>query len=80
MMGSDYYPPGVTGREYQIAGAEAEYTDERTSWCPNDACALFNQDQDIMIDLSRYGHEEWGTAKCRECGTEWEFENEVSYE
>lgn len=74
---SDYYPAGVTGREYAIAGPDREFTDERMSWCPNMECPLYNEEQDIEMDLTQYGNEEWGTAKCASCSTEWEYSGDV---
>jgi hypothetical protein len=66
------YPPGVTGREYEIAGPSREYTDTRK-------CAAVEETPDGMglgdecgwegeVDIAGYGEENWWV--CPKCGTE----------
>jgi hypothetical protein len=62
------YPSGVSGNEYQIAGPDAEYTAERTLQCWNGDCAMFEQDQDVELDLQAHRGEEWGDWACGTCG------------
>lgn len=76
-MSYSNYPPGVTGMEYEIAGPDVEYDTTIINWCPNEDCSLYNQDQDIEIEMSRYHQREWGTAKCSECGHTWDIEREI---
>jgi rubredoxin len=53
------YPPGVTGGEYQIAGADREV--EEQVECPE--CGL-----DAIQLVSYYGYERWWT--CTVCRSE----------
>lgn len=66
-----YYPEGVSGREYQIAGPQAEWSDIRTVSCGNSDCAMFDVEHDVELDLEAYDWQEWGTWRCDECG-EWQ--------
>lgn len=75
-MMSGYYPAGVTGNEYQIAGPQAEWTDYRTVFCGNEQCAQFNQEQDVELALEAYDWQEWGEWVC-ECGQENEYSGEI---
>lgn len=77
---SGYYPEGVTGNEYQIAGPEREFSDERTVYCYNDDCEQFENAQDVTFDLQAHGSAEWGSWTCPVCKTEQEYEAEVTYE
>jgi len=70
------YPAGVTGSEYQIAGPDIEYTGERVVQCWNNDCAMFEQDQDIEIDLSAYNGEEWGEWVCPACQEKRDYTGE----
>lgn len=47
------YPPGVSGNEYEIAGPDREFTDERD-------CS--NCDRTAVVDVTGYGWEEWWTC------------------
>ncbi|NBT76237.1 MAG: hypothetical protein EBT15_09780 [Betaproteobacteria bacterium] len=77
---SGYYPDGVTGNEYAIAGADREWDDERTVACQNEDCAEFEVDTDLEVALSSYGSSEWGSFTCPACGTQGEYEGEVNDE
>lgn len=77
---SGYYPDGVTGNEYQIAGADREWDDERVVHCQNADCAVFDQAQDVEVALSSYRSQEWGSWVCPTCGTQGEYEAEVEVE
>ena len=74
---SGYYPEGVTGREYEIAGAEREWTEERIAWCDSESCADYEVEKDILIDLQSYGSDEWGTWNCETCGHENDYSGEA---
>jgi hypothetical protein len=63
------YPPGVTGNEYEIAGPDREFEDERT--CPD--C-----DQVSIVDVTGYGWEEWWT--CPWCKAEVSEVNEPDWD
>jgi hypothetical protein len=77
---SGYYPEGVTGNEYQIAGADREWDDERTVYCHNEECSEFEVEKDLMVGLESYGSKEWGTYECPTCGVQGEYEREVDYD
>lgn len=70
------YPEGVTGLEYEIAGPDMEYTGERLVQCYNEECSMFEQDQDVEIDLAAYRGEEWGNWTCPTCGKKDEYTGE----
>ena len=70
------YPEGVTGLEYEIAGPDMEYTGERLVQCYNDECSMFEEDQDVEIDLAAYRGEEWGDWTCPTCGKKDEYTGE----
>lgn len=59
------YPPGVTGGEYEIAGADDEWEEERDC----EACG-----KRTTWYRARYRHETWGT--CTECGLSQDFSQE----
>jgi hypothetical protein len=61
------YPTGVTGNEYQIAGAENNYSGERRVQCWNHDCSRFEKDQDVTMDLAVYRSEEFGHWDCDTC-------------
>lgn len=71
------YPAGVTGNEYQIAGADAEYTDERTVSCWNDECSQFEIELDAEVDISSYRYQEWWNWTCPECKSQRDFERDI---
>jgi hypothetical protein len=71
------YPPGVSGTEYEIAGPDAEYTAERTVKCWSDDCPLFEQEQDVEINLAAYRGEEWGEWACTACGKTRDYTGET---
>jgi hypothetical protein len=71
------YPAGVTGNEYEIAGADAEYTDERIVRCDNEECPKFEVELDAEVDIQSYSHEEWWSWTCPECKTTAEFQGAV---
>ena len=75
-----YYPDGVSGNEYAIAGADKEWDDERTVYCGNEDCADFEVEKDLMVSLASYGSDEWGTFDCPTCGTQGEYEGTIEYD
>jgi len=77
---SGNYPDGVTGREYAIAGADREYTEERASYCGNEDCADYDVQKDFMVDMESYGSDEWGTFICPTCNTEGSYEGTIEYD
>lgn len=55
-MGLSNYPPGVTGREFEIAGADREESEQvECPECGNDA----------IEDVSYFGEQRWWT--CSAC-------------
>ena len=77
---SGYYPDGVTGREFAIAGADKEWSDERDVACDNDECLACGEDVTVTLDLASYGSVEWATWTCAKCGKENEYEGDVDTE
>jgi hypothetical protein len=75
---SGYYPDGVTGNEYAIAGAEREYQADREVWCTNDDCLACGDEITMTLDLESYGNTEWATWNCLKCSKENEYQGEVS--
>lgn len=65
-MMSDNYPPGVSGFEYQIAGAEKEWEELRI-------CASCGKE--ALFDMAAYAGEVWGT--CPSCGETQDFESDA---
>ena len=74
---SGYYPDGVTGHEYAIAGADREWTDTRRVSCGNGECAEYDVMVDAEVDLSSYGYDEWGVWTCPACGEDCEYEGTI---
>jgi hypothetical protein len=77
---SGYYPDGVTGNEYAIAGADREYEANRNVYCHNEDCADFEVEVDLEVSLASYRDNEWGTFTCPTCKTQGEYEGEVEIE
>lgn len=74
---SGYYPDGVTGNEYEIAGADREWEDDRDVVCTNDDCDSEGETQTVTVDLQSYRSSEWGTWTCPKCGTENDYEGDA---
>ena len=74
---SGYYPDGVTGNEYAIAGSDREWSDERTVYCQNYNCDIYDEEQEAVVELSSYKNEEWGTWVCSSCEDENVYEREI---
>jgi len=62
------YPPGVSGSEIQITGAD-EYTAEREVICWHEACRTFEKEKTLTLELSANRYEEWAEWNCPDCGT-----------
>jgi hypothetical protein len=60
------YPPGVSGNEIEITGAD-EYTADRTVICWNEACRMFEKKQNLTLELSANRYEEWAEWNCPTC-------------
>lgn len=73
----DNYPAGVTGNEFAIAGADREWDEKRAVCCNNQECADLQIERDVLVSLSSYGSQEWGTFTCPTCGTEGDYENTI---
>jgi hypothetical protein len=74
---SGYYPAGVTGNEYQIAGG-TQYDGVRAEACYNEECKMFEVEDieaEVEVEYS-YGMEyyEW---KCPTCGETRDIEHNV---
>ena len=63
-------PPGVTGREYAIAGPDSEFEDRRLVACQNDDCDAFEieVEQDVLGETYRGEWTVWWT--CPVCDVE----------
>jgi hypothetical protein len=70
------YPPGVTGNEIQIVGAD-EFTAERNVTCWNESCKTFEKEQTVELELSSDGFLEWADWTCSACGTDEVHERRV---
>jgi hypothetical protein len=77
---SGYYPDGVTGNEYAIAGADKEWSDAREVVCTNGECANEDKVVTLTLDLASYRSTEWATWNCPVCGTEYEYEGDTEQE
>ena len=78
------YPAGVTGNEYEIAGADAEYTEYRADSCDNEECTAFEvEDVEVEVDIESYRYEEfykWTCPVCKESkDVERNTENDHDY-
>lgn len=79
---SGYYPDGVTGREYAIAGADGNMDiEDQKDFCTNDNCPSEGEEQYVtIVDAEYYGSDAWGSWTCEFCGTENEWEGSVPVE
>jgi hypothetical protein len=71
------YPPGVTGREYEIAGADAEWTETKTVHCQMEDCPRFEEEVEVELDLQSYRGEWWGTYTCPTCDKDSDFDGNL---
>jgi len=72
------YPPGVTGFEYAIAGADVEFDETREVEHDCDEARFDGPFQgDAEVSVSRYGYSETVTYTCPQCGASVEFEAEA---
>ena len=69
-----YYPEGVTGNEWQIAGPSAEFTESREVECGNDDCEDFESLVEVEGETRAYGEERVFDWTCPKCNHEWEQE------
>lgn len=75
---SGYYPEGVTGNEYQIAGAQAEYSTERGETCYNEECSSFDvEDVEAEVEIELYNGTEYYSWTCPTCSTARDIERNV---
>lgn len=58
-MADSNYPPGVTGREYEIAGADKEF--EAARKCEDEDCGFHG-----IVEIEEYQKQQWWT--CPKCG------------
>lgn len=78
------YPAGVTGNEYQIAGADSQYSQVRADYCDNEECKMFEvEDVEVEVDIEAYRSEEfykWTCPTCKESkDVERNTENDHDY-
>lgn len=76
---SGYYPDGVTGNEFAIAGADGnmDIADQEV-YCDNEQCEKYDEAQWVdIIDAEYYRSNAWGYWKCPSCETEQEWEGDV---
>lgn len=64
------YPSGVTGREYEIAGADSEWTELKSVCCYNDECADYEKEVEVVLEIESYGDEWTGSWTCGTCKTD----------
>ena len=78
------YPEGVTGNEWQIAGASAEFAESREVECGNDECEAFERLVEVEGETRAYGDERVFEWTCPTCGKrdeeEYYYEHHVEYE
>lgn len=76
---SGYYPDGVTGNEFAIAGADGNTdVNNQKVWCDNEDCKWFEEEQIVdIIDAEYYNSDAWGTWTCESCKTEHEWEGNL---
>jgi len=77
---SSNYPPGVTGNEYQIAGADHEFSDEREVSCDNEECSEYENYFEAGVDVEMVGDTEYWTWNCPSCGSSRDYDREVEWE
>jgi hypothetical protein len=72
---SGYYPEGVTGNEYQIAGG-SQFDGVRAESCYNEECKMFEvEDVEAEVEIEYYNDTEWYEWKCPTCGETRDIEN-----
>lgn len=75
--GLSNYPPGVTGREYEIAGPDAEWTETKTAYCTNEECSEFDQEVEAELDVQSYRGSWWATYTCPACNSDHDMEGDM---
>jgi len=75
--GLSNYPPGVTGREREIAGPDSEWTQERTVYCQWEDCPHFEKEVEVELDVESYRGQWWTTYTCPTCEKDSEFDGEI---
>jgi hypothetical protein len=77
--GLSNYPAGVTGREYEIAGADSEWTETKEVACQwEDDCPDFDKEIEIEMDLESYRGEWWGEWTCPTCNRKNDARGDMS--
>lgn len=76
--GLSNYPPGVTGREYEIAGPDSEWTEVREVSCSNDECADFEKEIEVDLEMESYRGTWRGFWTCETCKMDHDIEGEMS--
>lgn len=69
MRESDYYPEGVSGNEWQIAGGPIFDQDIESS-CSNEACPAHAETKIRTVEFEGHGSTAYGIWECDLCGTE----------
>jgi hypothetical protein len=64
------YPPGVSGREYQISGHLREYTELHTVICGDPECIMYDTEHDVDLLVQDYGDESNWVWVCDYCDNE----------
>lgn len=76
---SGYYPDGVSGNEYAIAGADGdiEINDQRV-YCDTEDCSHYEEQQVVdILDGEYYRTSAWGVWVCKYCNTTHNWEGDV---
>lgn len=78
------YPEGVTGNEWQIAGASAEFDETREVQCDNEDCASFEELVEVAGETQAYDFFRVFDWRCPTCDKsqqdEYEYEEHTEYE
>jgi hypothetical protein len=74
---SGYYPAGVTGNEWQIAGG-SEFDAVRPEACYNEECKMFEvEDVEAEVEIEAVHGMEYYEWKCPTCGETRDIERNV---
>lgn len=77
---SGYYPAGVTGNEYQIAGAH-EFDTVRPETCYNEECEMFEvEDVEAEVEVELHHDTEYYEWTCPTCKVSRDIERNVEWD
>jgi predicted RNA-binding Zn-ribbon protein involved in translation (DUF1610 family) len=77
---SGYYPAGVTGNEYQIAGGH-EFDTVRPSFCDNEECKMYGvEDVEAEVEVELAHGTEYYSWTCPTCGVSRDIERNTDWD